>query len=285
MQSLWMLMASFLFAIMAVFVKFASHDYSAAEMVFYRGLFGVAGMILFARSQNLTLATRHLPSHLVRGIAGFLSLWMWFYTLAHLPLATSVTLNYTSPLWVALFAALYFREPVHWQLPAALAAGFAGVVLMLQPTLTEDQYFVGAVGAGSGMLAAFAYLTVKKLSDLHEPEWRIVYYFSVASVICAGIWVLVEEAHALTLRGAALLAGVGISATLAQLALTRAFGKGHTLLTANLGYSGVVFSIIFGIAFWEETLPFIGWAGMALTVASGALATWSVRQRAAEIRV
>ncbi|OGA06083.1 MAG: hypothetical protein A3I00_05130 [Betaproteobacteria bacterium RIFCSPLOWO2_02_FULL_64_12] len=279
MQSLWMLMASFLFAIMGVFVKFASSDYSPAEIVFYRSVFGVAGMAIFARTQNYALATPHLVSHLLRGTLGFLSLWMWFYTLARLPLATSVTLNYTSPLWVALFATVYFRDRIHWQLPAGLALGFVGVLLMLQPTLTEDQYTIGAIGVGSGVLAAFAYLTLRRLSEMGEPEWRTVYYFAMTSLICAAVWMTVEGTHVLTLRGAALLSGVGISATLAQLALTRAFGRGHTLLTANLGYSGIVFAIIFGIAFWGETLPFIGWVGMALTVGSGALATWSVRQR------
>src|ERR1700741_2831864 len=102
MQSLWMLAASFLFSIMGVCVKLASDTYSTAEIVAYRGVIGMAMIAVLIRLQGGTLRTRMPFHHLWRGFIGVVALWMWFFAITKLPLAMAVTLNYMSPVWIAV---------------------------------------------------------------------------------------------------------------------------------------------------------------------------------------
>ena len=103
MQALWMVLGSLFFATMAVCVKVASAWFNSAELVFYRGLLGMLFMWLLARRQGVTLATRYPGMHAWRSLVGVLSLGAWFYAIAWLPLATAMTLNYMSSVWVAAF--------------------------------------------------------------------------------------------------------------------------------------------------------------------------------------
>ena len=103
MQALWMVLGSLFFATMAVCVKVASAWFSNAELVFYRGLLGMLFMWLLARKQGVTLATHYPGMHAWRSLVGVISLGAWFYAIASLPLATAMTLNYMSSVWVAAF--------------------------------------------------------------------------------------------------------------------------------------------------------------------------------------
>jgi S-adenosylmethionine uptake transporter len=266
---------------MVVLVKLAGADYSTAELVCYRGIVGCVAIASYAAWKAVPLRTAHLGAHLARSVSGTIALSIWFYAMTVLPLATAITFNYTSPLWIALITIALLRERHGFALPVAIAVGFAGVVLLLQPTVSAGQTVAGLVGVASGALSAVAFLSVRKLGALGEPEWRVVFYFSLVSAVGAGLWMLAFGAHALTPRGVALLLGVGVSALLAQLALTRAFARGQTLLASNLSFSTVVFGALFGLAVWGEMPTAAGWAGMVLIVTSGVLATLAARRRAA----
>ncbi|MBC7413841.1 MAG: EamA family transporter, partial [Herminiimonas sp.] len=101
MQSLWMLFASFVFAIMGVCVKLASLQYATTEIVLYRGLTGVLFLGIYIHLQHGTFRTRHGWQHLTRGAIGVTALWLWFFSISLLPLATAMTLNYIAPIWMA----------------------------------------------------------------------------------------------------------------------------------------------------------------------------------------
>jgi len=103
MQALWMIFSSFMFATMGVCVKYASEHFNSAELVFYRGVLGVLFMAAYARAQGITLRTRYPAMHAWRSVIGVMSLSAWFYAIAHLPLATAMTLNYMSSVWIAAF--------------------------------------------------------------------------------------------------------------------------------------------------------------------------------------
>lgn len=276
MGPLWMLVAGFLFGCMGVFVKLGSRYFSSVELVFYRSLFGLVVIFAFARSRGLSVTTRNWRKHVWRGVSGLVSLAMMFYCISVLPLATAVTLNYTSPLFLTLFTTVILKEKFHWPLACAVALGFAGAVLLLRPTLDENQWQAGVLGLISGVFAAIAYLNVKHLSLLGEPEWRVVFYFTLISTLLTGIWLLAHVFHPITLANAWLLLGLGATATIAQLALTRAYRRGRTLVVGTLAYSTVVFSSLWGLVVWGEIPPVSGWFAMALIVASGALSMRAV---------
>ena len=291
MQALWMLAAALFFAAMAVCVKFASVWFNSAELVFYRGLLGMLLLWLLARSQGVRLATRYPGMHAWRSLVGVLSLGAWFYALAWLPLATAMTLNYMSSVWIAAFlvgGALLNWNPGRAQdhplrqgpLVLTVVAGFAGLVLMLRPTIGQNQMFAAVVGLLSGLTAAFAYMQVMALARLGEPAMRTVFYFAVGSAVAGTVGMAITGVSPWDWQHALWLLPVAVLASLGQLCMTRAYSHGATLVVANLQYSGIVFGALFGMLLFGDRIPAMGWAGMSLIVASGIAAT-VLRERAA----
>ena len=269
MGALWMLVAGFLFGCMGVFVKLGAAYFSNIELVFYRSFVGLIIIYAIARQRGGTLVTRQWSGHLWRGVSGTIALLLFFYCITVLPLATAVTLNYTSPLFLTVLLMLVFKEHFHAPLTIAIALGFVGMVLLLHPTLQRNQMIPGLLGIISGFFAGIAMLNVRELGRSGEPEWRTVFYFSlIASLVSAAI-MLFDTIHKVTLHNFLILLGMGSSATLAQLALTRAYTTGKTLVASSLSYSAVVFATLFGIVLWDEILSVSSWLGMALIIASG----------------
>ena len=280
MQALWMVLASFFFATMGVGIKVASGSFNTSELVFYRGLVSVVFMLLVLRTRGTPLRTSVPMMHAWRSVIGVLSLGAWFYAIAHLPLATAMTLNYMSGVWVAAFivggAVLYGQAQRQGPLMATVLAGFVGVVMMLRPTLDQNQLYAGLIGLLSGMGAALAYMQVTALGKVGEPEGRTVFYFSVGSALAGGAGIVftgLTPWSAVSWQAAAWLVPIGILASLGQWCMTRAYSRGSTLLVANLQYSGIVFAAIYSLLLFGDRIALLGWAGMGLIVASGLAAT------------
>lgn len=129
------------------------------------------------------------------------------------------------------------------------------------------------MGLASGFLAAIAYLNVKQLGQIGEPSFRIVFYFTLICTFGGGIWMGIHAFHPVSPRNFLLLLGLGATATLAQLAMTRAYREGDTLVVGSLAYSTVIFASLWGILLWQEILPLTSWMGIALIILSGVLAS------------
>jgi len=272
MQSLWMIAASFLFACMGVCVKFAATTHSAVEITFYRSFISLILMFGLVRLRGVALRTPHWRWQVSRGVVGFVALFAYFYAITLLPLATAVTLNYTSAIFLAIYLALAGMR-LGAGILGALAIGLVGVGLLLKPTLHAEQLWGGIIGLGSGVMAGMAYFSVRELGERGEPETRTVFYFSLVSSVCAGLWLAFSELHAVDLRSGLLLLGVACFATVAQLAMTRAYTRGKTLMSAALAYSTVIFSSLFGALFWGEVLDASAWFAISLIILSGIAAT------------
>jgi drug/metabolite transporter (DMT)-like permease len=281
MKSSWMLVAAALFALMGVLVKHASAHFSPAELVFYRSAFGLIaiwGVIAISHRALLApLATRNLHAHFWRGLSGFMALVLFFYAIARLPLATAVTLNYTAPLFLAVLSAWWLREKHGRGLLGAVLLGFVGIVLLLRPQLQDQAWLPALAGLVSGMLAAVAYVNVKQLGKLGEPEWRVVFYFTLLATLGGAAWMALAGFHRPQAADWPWLVGIGVTATLAQLALTRAYHRGRTLIVGALAYTTVGFSAGYGVLLFGEHLPLLAWIGMAVVALAG---IWAVRSAA-----
>ncbi len=283
MQALWMVLASFLFATMGVGVKIASENFNTFELVCYRGLISMVFMWFMMRARRVTLATKVPMMHAWRALVGVLSLGAWFYAIAHLPLATAMTLNYMSGVWIAAFivgGAMFYSSAKDAKSQGPLLftvlCGFAGVVMTLRPTIDQNQLFAGVIGLLSGMGAALAYMQVTQLGRIGEPEERTVFYFALGSAIAGGIGLLfsgLSPAASWSTAGAWWLIPIGILASLGQWCMTRAYSKGSTLVVATMQYSGIVFASIYSLALFGDDIPLLGWAGIAVIVLSGVGAT------------
>lgn len=262
MQAVWMILSSFLFATMGVCVKYASEHFNSAELVFYRGTLGIVFMAAYARARGITLATRYPSMHAWRSVIGVMSLSAWFYAIAHLPLATAMTLNYMSSVWIAAFlvggALMAWAPPKandtlsaagppqgasapsggsaareaasvgalfssQGPLVMAILASFAGVVMLLRPAIDQNQTFAGLVGLMSGLGAAFAYMQVMAISRMGEPETRTVFYFAVGTAVAGALGMCVMGITPWNWEHALWLPPIGILASLGQLSMTKAY--------------------------------------------------------------
>ena len=265
---------------MSVCIKYASEYFHTFELVFYRGLIGIFFMVAICRHQRVALRTPIPLMHAWRSVVGVFSLTAWFYAIAHLPLATAMTLNYMSGIWMAAFLVggslvMGKVQDLARQAPVVLTviAGFAGVVMILRPTVEQNQLFAGVIGLLSGLGAALAYMQVAALGRVGEPEARTVLYFSIGTALTGAVAMLFVGPSDWVWPHVGWLLPIGLLAALGQLCMTRAYNNGATLVAANLQYSGIVFAALYGLFLFGDQLPLMGWAGMALIIASGIAAT------------
>lgn len=274
---LMMIFAALLFATMGVTVKLASAQYATGEIVFYRGLIGAALMAAIARRRGISLRTAVPGMHAWRAASGVAALTLWFYAIGNLPLATAVTLNYMSSVWMALFllggAVMFGAKRVDGRLVFAVMLGFAGVALMLRPTIEQNQLWHGLTGLLSGVLSAMAYLQVTALGRAGEPEVRVVFYFSLGGMAVGAAIASISGWHSHSAHGLLLLAATGALASIAQLLMTRAYAIGRMLVNASLQYLGIVFSFIYGVWLFNDPVTWMALAGMTLIIGAGLAAT------------
>ena len=266
-----MLAAAFFFAVMGVLVKIASHKFSSAELVFYRSLVGLIFIGSYVSTNRLSLRTKLIKMQMSRSIIGFISMVMFFYAISALPLATAITLNYTSPLAMAAILTIALHERPKKILIIAIITGFLGVTLLLKPSIHYGELIAGGLGLLSGLLAGWVYVHVAQLGRAGEPDWRTVFYFSLVCTLGGGGWMLIHHFNALELKDIPILAGLGTCATIAQLAMTRAYRTGNPLVVGSLAYSTVVLASIFGFLLWNETLSVDRWLAIILIISSGVI--------------
>ena len=237
-------------------------------------------MAVVVRARGASLRTPVPLMHLTRSGVGVLSLGSWFFAIAHLPLATAMTLNYMSGVWVAAFilggSLLYGQAEKQLALMGTVMLGFVGVVMTLRPTIDHDQLFAGLIGLLSGMGAALAYMQVTALGKAGEPEERTVFYFSVGTALVGALGMLLTDLtpwSEVNPYDAYWLVPIGVLAALAQWCMTRAYRKGATLVVASMQYFGIVFASLYSLLLFGDHIAPLGWAGIAVILASGILST------------
>src|SRR5262249_5226249 len=159
------------------------------------------------------LATRHLKAHVRRGVIGFMGMITYVGAIALLPLATAVTLNYTSPVMLASILLLVHRERLQPFTMVSILGGLAGIVLLLRPTYDSSQWFGGAVALSPALLAVVTALNIRALGRLEEPPARTVLYFSLCVAIGALPWFLLSHPESLSAEGACYVILSGVTAT------------------------------------------------------------------------
>lgn len=273
--SLWMLVSAVFFTTMGVLVKragdkFAMHEY---ELVFWRVSFAVVVLGALALARGRSFATAYPKAHFWRSLAGSVGLFTFFFGLVHLPLATAVTFNYTSSLFLAIFSVVLLKQKPTARVWFALALGLFGIALILRPSLIGHGLLPSLVGLSSGAIAGYAYLQVRQLSLLGEPSWRIVFYFSVLASVLSALASSVKGWSGIDGQRLPYLLAIGATATVAQLAMTYAYQVGRKFTVSALAYSVVVFSTLYGVVFLGEKLTALSVCGIAFVIASGVLAS------------
>ena len=268
-----MIIATFCFAIMGACVKIGSDFFNPNELVFYRSSINLLIVFFIMLIYGISIKTNYIVLHFKRSFIGFISLILFFYALSHLPLGTAISLNYTSPLFVGLLIPFILKRKIKVYLLSAIMIGFIGITLILKPTFENHNFYAGVIGLFSGIGAAFAYLYITQLGQVKEPSLRTVFYFSLISSIGSAFFSISDHIQLPNYQNISLILILGVSATIAQLALTKAYKIGNTLGNAGLSYLTIIFSTIIGVIIFKEFLDWQSYLGIILIIISGFIAS------------
>ena len=280
MQALWMALGALFFSMMGVCIKMASPHYGSMEIVLYRGITGVVLLSAMMWARRIPLATPVPGLHVRRNLWGVVAMSLWFFAITKLPFAMAMMFNNMSSLWlgVIILTVAWWRTRTlaYPKLFAAVALGFTGVVLLLDPrSQVAGAFWSNVAGLASGVGSAFAYAQIQARGEAGEPEWRTVVYLSVGTVIIGllGSFVFYGGLTPLQWHTFGWLPATGLFAALGQWCLTRAYSRGMALVVANLQYLGLVFSSLIGVWLFNDRLSSLSWLGMGIIVTSSVAAT------------
>jgi len=254
------------FAAMAACVRMASAELPQTEVVFFRNFIALLMLLPLLRHNHISLKTRCFHLHLLRAFSGLASMYLYFYALNGLHLTDALMLNYTSPIFIALFAVLWLKED--WTLRRRLALGLSlvGLGLLFHPSAGLLS-LPGLLGLTSGALAGLALTTVKRLSGSDDPV-SIVIWFALISSSMSALPMLWSFQWPQGTAWAWLLA-VGMFGSLGQLGLTSAYKRAPVTQVSPLGYTGLLFAGLIGFLAWNELPDIMGFGGMLCIAAAG----------------
>jgi drug/metabolite transporter (DMT)-like permease len=262
-----MLLSAFWFSVMSLLVKLAGERLPSQEVVFVRAAVSLAvsyALVRRARPGNWGVRKGLLVT---RGLTGFAALSCFFYGLIHLPLADATVIQYTNPVWTAWLGWWLLGEALSPLEAGLSAAGLVGVLLIARPgalfghAAALDPLAVGIAVAGA-LFSAGSYVSVRRLGRTEHPL-IIVFYFTLVTVP-ASLPGMLLHAELPTAREALLLVGVGVTAVLGQVYLTRGLQREPAGRATAIGYAQIVFATVWGMVFFREFPDELSLAGAAL---------------------
>jgi len=265
----YMISAALFFSLMGLFVRLV-REIPFLEVVVFRALvsFVISALLLLKARKSLWGKNRGLL--FLRGTFGFLGLSAYFYTIHAMPLAEAVTIQYTNPLFTALFAPLILKETSRGREWVAGLLAFTGVLLIAQPT-TISSLLPAFIGLGGAMCSGLAYNIVRKLGMEGEDPLTIVMYFPLVALIfaspfAASSWRMPEGMEWL------ILLGVGITTQIAQVSMTKGLRLERAARATVVNYLVIFLSTAYSLLL-GEALTLFSFIGMATIVAGITLLT------------
>lgn len=265
----WMLAAVAVLCLMDACMKQLSTHYPAVQVAALRGLVGLPLVLAWAAGTVglRSLMRVHWPLHLARGVLGVAFLSCFVFGLRELPLSTAYAITFVGPLLVTAMAVPLLRERVGPRRWTAIAIGMLGVLVVLRPGGEGLVSRGGIFVLVATVCYAASVITVRLLAQRDSAQ-SLVFWFLAMVAIGAGLlawpgWV--------PLRGedAWLLAGIAVTGTLGQIALTQAFRLGEASQVAPLEYTALVWVVVLDLLWWQRLPDAMTWLGAAIIVASG----------------
>ena len=266
--------AFFMFSLMAVFAKLLSENHSVVEIAFYRNLIASLPFLImiFVMGRREILIIRSKPAAVgLRAVLGSVSLMTTFAAFSIMPMAETTVLLFTASLFIPVLGVVFLHErvgPYRW---AAVAIGFAGVLVMASPAGNVSALGVGVALAASLMHATLQ-IVLRYLGKFESPE-TVTFYFVVIGTLVTAL-PLPFVAVTPTIEEVPLLFGVGLTGAAAQWLLSYAFGNAPAAVVTVFNYTGIIWATAFGWLIWNDwPLPAV-LAGAAIVIGSNILMIW-----------
>lgn len=272
--ALLLILGEGLLAGMAAMIKHLSGDLPSEIIVFCRNALGLMFLMpILLRTGGLgQLVTRRPGMHFIRAATGVGAMFCFFYTIAEIELAKAVLVKMTTPFILPLVAWLWLAETITLRTLIAIAIGFAGVVVIMDPDSgVEPVLLVALLGA---LLMSVAKVSIRRMADT-EPPRRIVFWFGVFSTLISAVPLLWARPLP-TLEDLPWLLAIGLTATIAQIAMTTAYQVANPGKVGVYNYTAVIWAAALGWFLWAETLELPFWIGTLMITGAG---IWNLRQK------
>jgi drug/metabolite transporter (DMT)-like permease len=270
---LFMVSATAMFAISSAISKWQLESFSVVEVLSYRaiGSLAVVAALILPRTGLGVFRTERLGQHLGRNGTQCVAQCCIMLAFSMMPLAGAVAINFTSPLFATLFAALYLKEKVGWARAVALAAGFVGILFVASPG--ADSFRVGALFAlGNAVLFGSVTAAVRGLSKTESTETLTMYQMVILAV--AFTLPLPFFFTWPTGTGLLVLVGNGVINGLGQYWWTRSLSLAPPAAVGPFFYTSIVWALLLGFLVWGD-VPTVGLlTGSAIVVGSGLFLLW-----------
>jgi drug/metabolite transporter (DMT)-like permease len=258
------------FSCMAAAVKLASdRGVKPAELLFYRNLFSLPliSAWIIAGPGVKAIRTARPFAHLTRSLIGMTSMMLVFVTLKMLPLAEATTISFSAPLFATILSALVLSEHVGWHRWAAVALGFAGVLVVMHPGAMQGSIPGVEVAIVSAFFIASVSVTLRQLGTT-EHIAATVFWFNVTTLAVLSL-AMPFVAHAHGAGVWMLLLIVGITGGAAQIFTTASVRYASLAVLGPFDYLQLIFAVLFGYFLWGSIPGYDTMAGAALIIGSG----------------
>jgi len=285
---LCMLIASFCFALTGACARYLRNDINPIELVLFRNIIGVIFILYSMRKTPVIQTGGKLYLLIFRGVIGTMALYTFFYGISKIGLAIAITYQQSYPVFLSVMAMWFFREKlknIEW---LAVFTGFVGICLIFIPSvdasiLSVKHHFIGVSNA---IMTGMAYLSIRGLSEIYDQR-SIILSFMLSGIILPlvslsigsfwtieGLDFMINQFDAISYSQAPAILLLGVAALFGQIYLTKAFSYQKTGIIAAVGYSNIVFSIIFGTILGDAFPNLLSLMGIGLIIACGVMVSW-----------
>jgi len=282
----YMLIASALFSITGAFAKLLSNNMSSVEVVFFRNVTGL--LIISYAIYKVPLVQVGGKAFLLflRGFIGFSALLMYFYNIANIPLAEAQTFTKTSPIFTAIFSYYLLNEKLSLKAWTGIFIGFFGILFitgfdMLSLSKTDWLGILSGVGAG------LAYTSIRELRKYYDTRMIVFSFMFIGTIGPVIIMIIAQfyqnETFDFILNTFTMpkdydwiyILGLGLSATISQYTMTKAYSLAKSGIVGTIGYSNIIFSIFLGMFLGDSFPTLFILFGIVLIVFSGILVSYN----------
>lgn len=245
---------------MAAFVRLCDGygaEISSFQKAFFRNSIAfVIAVFVFCRSvgsqrRKPFISCRAMSVLLLRSVVGTVGIFANFYALGKIPISDAQTLNKTAPFFTVLFAWIFLGERMTRKQILAIAAAFAGVVLVAKPGFDCVDGFAVAMGLLGGVAAGGAYTCLRQLGIYNLDGAFIVLVFSAFSC-CASLPFILAGFTPMTAEQVLIMAGAGIGAAIGQFGITAAYRFSAPGPVAVFDYTNIIFTAVLGFMFFGQ---------------------------------
>lgn len=251
-------------------IKLAMQSMPPLQAIGLRGVFATSWCCLALLASG---GWRHVgdlahPAVAMRGVLEAVAAVTYLIALAYIPFAIASAINLSTPLFLALLAVLVLKEQVGWRRWSAIAVGFAGVLLVIQPRPGDINGWTWLV-----VLASLAG-AVRDILGRYVPARMPSLVASLSSAATVGLmgcaWIVVDGWHPITARGLAYVAGSSLLLASGYQLLIVALRSGAEIsVLGSIRYSSVLWALAIGYTVWGDVPNALAFAGIAVIVASG----------------